>query len=134
MIVLQKATTNQNLTFFNLKDDSTLLNPTYLFVFSKAGNDYPVISSDLASSSQKEEFSLFTITEGANDPTNGSFNIGTTGVYDLIVYEQTSTTNLDPTAVGTTKVQETLARVIDSETSNYIEHIISTNYIEHVPA
>jgi len=107
-----------------------LSSPVYLFVFSKGGNDYPVISTDLATDSAKARYNKFTIIEGSSDPTNGSFILGTTGVYDLNVYEQSSTTNLDP-ANSTGLVETTLARVIDTETSNYIEHTINVTYTEH---
>lgn len=106
--------------------------PVYLFVFSKGGNDYPVISTDLATDSAKARYNKFTIIEGASDPTNGSFILGTTGVYDLNVYEQSSTTNLDPDN-ATGLVETTLARVIDTETSNYIEHTVTVSYTEHTP-
>ena len=129
MIVLQKATTNTNLVF-TLNEDVTLSSPVFLFVFSKGGVDYPVISTDLATTAQKARFNKFTITEGASDPTNGSFIIGSTGVYELVIYEQSSSTNLDPDS-ATGVVERTLARVIDSETSNYIEHNITTTYVEH---
>lgn len=132
MIILQKATSNTNKTF-TLKENSTLASPVYLFVFSKGGNDYPVICTDLATTAQKERFNKFTIVEGVDDPTNGSFIIGSTGVYELNIYEQSSTTNLDPDN-ATGLVETTLARVIDSETSNYIEHTISVSYTEHTPA
>ncbi len=132
MIVFQKATTTNNLTLFNLLDDASLSAPVYLFVFSKGGNDYPVILTDQATTAQQAEYSKFNITEGGNDPTNGNFTIGTTGVYDVVIYEQSSTTNLDPSLA--TKIRTDLARVIDSETSNYVEHVISVSYVEHTPA
>jgi hypothetical protein len=130
MIILQKATTNQNL-ILTLKENTTLSNPVYLFVFSKGGNDYPVIGTDLATAAQKERFNKFTIIEGASDPTNGSLIIGNPGVYELNVYEQSSTTNLDPDSASGL-VETTLARVIDSETSNYTENIIAVSYSENV--
>ena len=131
MWVIQKATTNENNILYGLKDDSTLVSPVYLFVFSKGGVDYPVILTDLATSSQKEEYSKFTLIEGADDPTNGSLILGTTGVYDLVIYEQSSSTNLDPN--NATYVQDTLARVIDSEniSSAWIEHTIDLTFYEH---
>lgn len=132
MIILQKATTNTELVF-TLNENKTLSSPYYLFVFSKGGNDYPVISTDLATTAQQERYNKFTITEGSSDPTNGSFIIGSTGVYELNIYEQSSSSNLDPDN-ATGLVESTLARVIDSESSNYIEHTISINYIEHTPA
>ena len=130
MLLLQKGTTNTNLTL-TLTENSTLSSPVYLFVFSKGGNTYPVISADLATASQKARFNRFTITEGASDPTNGSLTLGTTGVYNLNVYEQSSTTNLDPT-LSTNKVETTLARVIDTESLDYVSHNISVSYTEHI--
>lgn len=129
MILVQKATTTTNVTLYNLKKDSSLSNPVWLFVFNMGGVDYPVILTDQSTATQREEFSLFNIVEGTDDPTNGEFILGGTGVYDVVIYEQTSTTNLDPD--NATRVQETIARVIDTETSSYIEHIIDTSYIEH---
>lgn len=127
---MQKATTNQNL-ILTLKENTTLDTPVYLFVFSRGGNDYPVISTDLATAAQKERFNKFTITEGADDPENGSLILGATGVYELNVYEQSSSTNLDPDN-STGIVETTLARIIDSETSNYTENVISVSYSENV--
>ena len=131
MIILQKATTNQNLIYFNLQDDASLSTPVFLFIFSKGGVDYPVISTDLSTTAQKAEFSTFTITEGGNDPTNGDFTLGTTGVYGVVIYEQSSTTNLDPD--NATKIREGLARVIDgeNESSYWYEHTIDLSFYEH---
>lgn len=130
MLLLQKATTNEDLVL-ELTENSSLSNPVYLFVFERGGNTYPVISADLATEAQKARFNKFTITEGSDDPTNGSLNLGNTGVYDLTVYEQSSTTNLDP-SLATNKVYTTLARVIDSESSIYVSHNITVSYTEHV--
>jgi hypothetical protein len=130
MLLLQKAATNEDLVL-ELTENSSLSNPVYLFVFSRGGNDYPVISTDLATDAQKARFNKFTIVEGVNDPTNGSLILGNTGVYDLVVYEQSSTTNLDPT-LATNKVYTTLARLIDSESSIYVSHNITVSYTEHV--
>lgn len=131
MLLLQKGTANTNQAL-TLTENSTLASPVYLFVFSKGGNDYPVICTDLATTAQKARTNLFTITEGADDPTNGSLILGTTGVYDLIVYEQSSTTNLDP-ANSTGIVMTTLARLTSaaSEAVDYIAHQISVSYTEH---
>jgi len=130
MLLLQKAATNEDLVL-ELTENSSLSNPVYLFVFSRGGNDYPVISTDLATDAQKARFNKFTIVEGVNDPTNGSLILGNTGVYDLVVYEQSSTTNLDPT-LATNKDYTTLARLIDSESSIYVSHNITVSYTEHV--
>lgn len=130
MLLLQKATTNED-QILTLEENTTLSNPVYLFVFSKGGNDYPVICTDLATASVKSRYNEFTIIEGVDDPTNGSLLLGTSGVYELSVYEQSSTTNLDPD-LATGLVEQTLARLIDSESLDYIEHTINVNYTEHI--
>lgn len=131
MWIIEKGVTTDNNILYNLEDDSTLVNPVYLFLFNKGNLTYPVILTDLSTPDQKEEYSRFDITEGVNDPTNGQVILGTTGVYDVIVYEQTSTTNLDPS--NATYVQEFLARVNDAQilSNSYIEHVIDLTYIEH---
>lgn len=131
MLLIQKGTANTNQAL-TLTENSTLSSPVYLFVFSKGGNDYPVICTDLATAAQKARTNLFTITEGSSDPTNGSFILGTTGIYDLVVYEQSSTTNLDPdNATGI--VMTILARVTSSasEAVDYVAHQITVSYTEH---
>lgn len=128
MIVLEKATANVNVTL-QLTDNITLVDPTYLFVFTRGGVDYPVICEDLATSAERVRASRFTITEGANDPVNGSLIMGTPGVYELNVYEQSSTTNLAPDN-STGLVVTTQARLNGTETITYIESEITINYIE----
>jgi hypothetical protein len=98
-------------------------------VFTRGGIDYPVICTDLATTSERVRASRFTITEGDNDPENGSLILGTTGVYELNIYEQSSTTNLDPDN-STGLVVTTQARINGDETITYIEREISINYIE----
>jgi hypothetical protein len=128
MIVLEKATANLNVTI-QLTDNITLVDPLYLFVFTRGGIDYPVICEDLATTSERVRASRFTITEGASDPTNGSLILGTPGVYELNIYEQASTTNLNPDN-STGLVVTTQARINGAETITYIERAITINYIE----
>ena len=130
MIVLQKATTNEDIVF-TLTENSTLSNPYYLFEFISEGNtSYTCISADLGTEAQKARFNKFTIIEGVDDRTNGSLILGNTGVYRINVYEQISSTNLD--VDNASFVEYTIGRLIDSETSNYVAHEIVTEYIDHV--
>lgn len=128
MIVLSKATANINVSI-KLTDNITLASPYYLFVFTKGGIDYPVICTDLATTAERVRASRFTITEGVNDPTNGSLILGTTGVYELNIYEQSSSTNLDPDN-ATGLVITTQARINGTSGITYIEKAITINYIE----
>lgn len=130
MIVLQKATTNEDV-IFTLAEDTTISNPYYLFRFISEGNtSYTCISADLATVAQQARFNKFTFIEGVDDRTNGSLILGNTGVYRVEVYEQVSSTNLDPD--NATLIQTNLCRLIDSETSNYVAHEIVTEYTSHV--
>ena len=134
MILLTKATANTNLVF-TLEEKTTLTTPKYLFAFTSDSTnvEYTCISADLSvAGAARERANLFTITEGVDDRTNGSLILGREGMYHYIVYEQTSTTNLDPT-LATDIVQRGFMRLISttSEASNYIAHSIPTTYVEH---
>jgi hypothetical protein len=130
VILLQKATTNEDV-IFTLSENTTLTSPYYLFEFTSEGNtSYTCISADLATVAQQARFNKFTFIEGVDDRTNGSLILGNTGVYRVNVYEQASSTNLD--VANATFVEYTMMRLIDSETSNYVSHEIVTEYIDHV--
>ena len=130
MIVLQKATTNEDV-IFTLTEAVTLVNPDFLFEFISEGNkSYICISADLASVAQKTRFNKFTFIEGVDDRLNGSLILGNTGVYRVNVYEQNSTTNLD--IDNATFLEYTICRLIDNELSNYVENVIITEYIDNV--
>ena len=132
MIILQKATTNTDTIIRKLKAFTTLNNPYYLFVFTSPMNvQYTCIGTDLATVAQQESFSNFTIIEGVDDRTNGSLILGNTGVYDFEIYEQASSTNLDPNNATRIEYSFGLARVKDSEVSNYVAHEIDVTYAEH---
>lgn len=128
MIVLEKATTNLNVAI-QLTDNITLVDPYYLFVFTKGGVDYPVICTDIATTAERVRSSRFTIVEGVDDPENGSLLLGTPGVYELNIYEQASDTNLDPDN-STGLVVTTQARINGAAAVTYIEAEIAINYIE----
>ena len=113
MIVLEKGQTNEDLVF-TLSENTTLSNPVYLFQFISPLNvSYTCISTDLATTAQKPELCRYR-------------------VYELVIWEQSSTTNLDPDN-ATGRVEQTLVRLIGTSdsTTDYIEHVIETSYIEH---
>lgn len=118
----------------DLKNNSSLSSPTYLFVFTSPANvEYSVIPVNTTPTGAENTYSQFTLTEGGSDPTNGDITLGTTGVYDLEIYEQASTTNLDKANATKIPFDGLLARVIstESESSQYVEHVIPVTYIEH---
>tara|TARA_R110002153_G_scaffold107152_4_gene247119 strand:- start:1004 stop:1396 length:393 start_codon:yes stop_codon:yes gene_type:complete len=97
---LKKSQLNSNITL-TLTEKTTITTPVYLFRFEsdQTKQSYYCISPDLATESQKVRFNLFNITEGVNDPLNGSLVLGLQGRYHFYIYEQSSTTNLDPTGL-----------------------------------
>ena len=102
MIVINKnTTTNFVATLFEL---SQLTNPDYLFEFEsdQTKTKYYTIITDI--STNKSRYNEFNFVEGTNNPTSGSLDLGSPGFYKYKVYEQNSTTNLDPT--GLNKVEE----------------------------
>lgn len=97
---LKKNQTNNNI-ILTLTEKSTITNPVYLFRFEsdQTKQSYYCISTDLATDSEKVRFNKFSITEGVSNPTNGSLILGLQGRYHFYIYEQVSTTNLDPTGL-----------------------------------
>lgn len=84
-----------------LTELTTLTNPYYLFEFKNDTNipKYVIINSadDLSSADQRERFNLFAIEEVGSgaDPENGTITL-LDGDYVYTVYEQSSSTNIDP--------------------------------------
>lgn len=131
-IIIQKATSND--FTLSVEEKKTLASPTYLIGFTSDSTnvEYTVIPTVVATygAGVGNDRTEFRITEGSNDQANGSVLLGNTGLYHYIVYEQSSTTNIDPdNATGI--VERGIMRLIDSETSDYVEHVITETYVEH---
>lgn len=75
---------------------------------------------------------LFNITEGVDDRLNSSLILFNEGRYHYIVREQESTTNLDPDLSGAIVERGNLL-LLDTETSQYIQHEINVTYTVHEP-
>ncbi len=132
MIVINKnATTNFVATLYEL---SQLTNPNYLFEFESDQTKvkYYTIISDI--STNKPRYNEFNFIEGSNDPTNGSLVLGSAGFYNYKVYEQASSSNLDPT--GLNKVEEGKLKLIDSTYQpSFTQHSVSpTTNVVYNPA
>ena len=109
MIKINKA--QANIVVLTLKEKTTLTNPKYLFVFK---NDQTNVESKFIAadtSSYTDRYNKFTITEKATSPNNliGEVTLSLDGFYTYTIYEQTSSTNLNPAnatgVVETGKVQ-----------------------------
>ena len=132
MIVINKnATTNFVATLYEL---SQLTNPNYLFEFESDQTKvkYYTIISDI--STNKPRYNEFNFIEGSNDPTNGTLILGSAGCYNYKVYEQASSSNLDPT--GLNKVEEGKLKLIDSTYQpSFTQHSVSpTTNVVYNPA
>lgn len=131
MLITKGTTSDIALT---LQEKVTLDDPTFLFVFTSDSTsvDYAVILADTSTpGAQRDRANQFTLTEGVSDPTNGSVILGRPGMYTYKVYEQSSTTNLDPdNATGIVERGE-MRLIGSSEASDFVEHQIEVTYVEH---
>ena len=133
---LQKATTNENVGL-TLAEDTTIANPVYLFEWQNDQTKvkYYAICQDVSiAGPARERSNLFDITLGVDDPLNSSLILGNVGRYHYFIYEQTSTTNLDPAlSDNTTPISRGTCNVFDDEVSQYNAHQITITYTAHVP-
>lgn len=100
-----------NVVVLTLKEKTTLTNPKYLFVFKndQTNVDAKFIAAD--TSTYPDRYNKFTITEKTTSPNplTGEVTLSLDGFYTYTIYEQTSSTNLNPAnatgVVETGKVQ-----------------------------
>ena len=112
-----------------LTEKVTLSTPKFLFHFRsiQENQNYYAIVAD--TSSYTRRYNEFTFTEGTDDALNGSLTLGAGGQYEYFVYEQSSTTNLDPT-LATTLVEKGFM-VLDRGNTTYNTHTITETYNTH---
>lgn len=124
---LKKNQLNSNVTL-TLKEKTTITNPVYLFEFNsdQSKESYFCICQDLATATQQERYNLFDITEGVSNPLNSSLILGLQGRYHYFIYEQSSTTNLDPT--GLTIVERGIMTLKGDQLSNYVSYETDVTY------
>lgn len=94
MLLINKNTSNINV--LTLSEKTTLSNVVYLFecINDETKNSFCFISTDL--SNNKERYNKFSIIDNVTQlPLVGQMNFET-GFYKYNVYEQSSSTNLDP--------------------------------------
>lgn len=115
-----------------LTEKVTLSSPKFLFKFRNIleNKSYYVIIAD--TSTYTRRYNEFSLTEGTADALNGKVVLGVAGQYEYFVYEQTSTTNLDPT-LSTGLVEQGFA-TLDRGNTTYTTHTISEEYSIHTPS
>ena len=128
MPILINQNTVNSLTF-TLTEKTTLSAPIYLFQFRNVTEkvSYYCIMSDI--SAYKERYNEFLFTEGTALPLIGELILGAGGQYEYFVYEQLSTTNLDPT-LSTSLVESGLID-FDRGQTTYNQHTIDQTYKTH---
>lgn len=96
MILIEKDTTNT--VILTLSEKTTLTDAVYLFEVTcdESGEVKCFIAEDI--STNKYRYNEFEFIENVTeDLLNGTFSLTLQGFYKYNVYEQSSTTNLDPT-------------------------------------
>jgi hypothetical protein len=119
VIIINKNSTNT--VVLTLSEKTTLTNTVYLFeVINDSSNESKCfIAEDI--SINKIRYNEFNFIENATeDLLNGTFELGLSGFYTYNVYEQISTTNLDP-LLATNKIETGKLNLVDniSEITQY---------------
>jgi hypothetical protein len=77
----------------------------------------------------KDRYNEFLFTEGTNLPLVGELKLGAGGQYEYFAFEQTSSTNLDPTLA--TGLVESGLMTLERGSTTYAEHTIDQTYKTH---
>jgi len=116
-----------------LVEKTTLVNPYYLFEFI---NDmtlvkYYQIFTDVSiageARNRSNEFNIEVVNSGSGA---NKIILGNVGLYHYTIYEQASSTNLDPDLADGV-VERGIMRLRDTEASIYIAHETTVTYVAH---
>ena len=124
MIVLNKSATT---IFVATLWEKTTLTGTYYYLFEFESSQtkvkyYTIIAN---TSTNIERYNKFTFVEGVDDALNGKLILGKGGFYTYKAYEQTSSSNLDP-SLSTKMVEQGKMKLMDSADSpNFDQHAVS---------
>ncbi len=112
-----------------LSEKVTLSTPFFLFHFKSVSEQksYYCIINDI--SLFKRRYNEFIFTEGVDDSLNGSLILGANGQYNYNVYEQASSTNLDPLQAN--KLLESGFMDLDRGNTTYSNHTVKETYSSH---
>lgn len=128
---LTKSSVNLNVAL-SLKEKTTLYPVYYLFEFQNDQTKvkYYQIFTDVSTVTYNQRiWNIFNIEVINTGSGANKIILGNTGQYNYTIYEQSSSSNLDPT--GLTIVERGLMRLIDGEASQYIAHEITRTYVAH---
>ena len=132
-MLLQRGQNNTNIAL-TLAEKTTLSSPYYLFEFENDATKrkfYQIFTDVSVAGEARERSNLFNIeviTTGSASA--NQILLGALGQYTYTIWEQTSSSNLDPdNATGV--VERGRAWLVDDEDSIYIENVIEVNYFAH---
>jgi len=136
IVLTKKTTTNFVCTLYELT--TIQQNAGYLFEFEsdQTKEKYYTVLTDISTNiSRYNEFNF--IENKVQDPVNGQILLGSAGYYTYKVYEQLSSTNLDPTNIAVVGVvEEGKMKLIDtSYEPSFTQHTVSpTTNVVYNPA
>ncbi len=120
MIIINK---NSNNTFqLTLTENITLTSPNYLFEFKSDVSNEAVYFIAADTSAYQERYNEFTVTEttGTNILTSGTITLDPQGLWTYRVFEQSSSSNLNPSlADNTTPLEIGKVRVKGNSTVDW---------------
>ena len=129
MITITRGTINT--IVLTLTEKLSIGNPTFLFVFSndQTRQAYSCIAAD--QSEYPYRYNEFLITEIASpDPLTGEVSLPSPGDYHYAVYQQTSTSNLDPAlAEGLLETGKLIVLTTNIDSDNIYDSEPKTNIV-----
>lgn len=130
-MLLQKATNNTNIAL-TLYEKTTLSPVYYLFEFQNDQTKvkyYQIFTDVSTTGSARERANLFNIEVVNSGSGANKIILGNAGLYNYTIYEQSSSSNLDP--AGLTVVERGKMRLIGTEATQYTAHQITRTYVAH---
>jgi hypothetical protein len=128
-INMLKVTRGQsNSVVFTLTEKTTLSSPYFLVVFNNLATNELVYAICPDTSTQTTRYNLLTIIESNTSiPLSGQVKL-VEGTYQYKVYEQTSSSNLDP-SLSTSLVETGLLKSTTTATSSFIDNTYTEEFV-----
>ena len=127
MLIVAKNTNNTLIV--TLTEKVTLASPYYLFAFTSDVSQLTkyFISADISIHTDRYNEFLVTETSGTEILTSGTITLNPTGQWTYRIYEQTSSTNLDPT-LATTLLEIGIVKVTGTATTYYTNNGLDNTF------
>ena len=128
MMLIVAKNTNSTL-IVTLTEKVTLASPYYLFAFTSDVSQLTkyFISADISIHTDRYNEFLITETSGTEILTSGTITLNPTGQWTYRIYEQTSSTNLDPT-LATTLLEIGIVKVTGTATTYYTNNGLDNTF------